>query len=162
MFTCTVIPSHDDESKILRDLLEEDLDEAVDYESDTDFVGPNGYPLATVTGEDGTRREPNPFLECGAVNMLTTLRRNPDLRSKTMATNPIDEHQQQIVDGEEGAKHRSKTKSILQTQRKYVSKPRSVEESLKEDAGRSLSGWAIGSEANTPEDTATQMALHQR
>ena len=41
---------------------EDDLDEAMGYESDTDFVGPNVYPLATVTGEDDTRREPSSFL----------------------------------------------------------------------------------------------------
>ena len=33
------------ESQTLRDLFGEDLDEEVDYESDSQFVGPNGLPL---------------------------------------------------------------------------------------------------------------------
>ena len=33
------------ESQTLRDLFGEDLDEEVDYESDSQFVGPNGPPL---------------------------------------------------------------------------------------------------------------------
>ena len=40
------------ESKTLRDLLDEDLDEVVDYESDTNFMGPNGSHLATITCKD--------------------------------------------------------------------------------------------------------------
>ena len=44
--------SHGDESKTLRDLLDEDLDEAADFESGIDFVGSNGSPRATIIGED--------------------------------------------------------------------------------------------------------------
>ena len=43
-------PGH--ESETLRDLLDGDLDEEVDYESDTDFLGRDGSPLAIITGED--------------------------------------------------------------------------------------------------------------
>ena len=50
----TVVPKHPHmappgaESKTLRDLFGEDLDEEVDYESDSQFVGPNGSPLTTM------------------------------------------------------------------------------------------------------------------
>lgn len=54
--------SHGDESKTLRNLLKEDLDEAVDYGSDTDFVGPMG-PLLPPFLVKPTRREPHPFPE---------------------------------------------------------------------------------------------------
>ena len=37
--------SHGDESETVQYLLEEDLDKVVDYESDTDFVGPNASLL---------------------------------------------------------------------------------------------------------------------
>ena len=43
------------ESETLRDLLEGDLDEAVVYECDTDFVGPNGFSLTIFSGEDDSR-----------------------------------------------------------------------------------------------------------
>ena len=69
--------SHSDESKIVRDLLEEDLDKEVDYESDTDFVGPNRSPLVTVAGKNITRREPNLFPERGAADMLQNCTERP-------------------------------------------------------------------------------------
>ena len=56
------------ESKTLRDLFDGDLDEEVDYESDTKFVGPNGSPLATITGEDDNSRALSSFLERGAAD----------------------------------------------------------------------------------------------
>ena len=49
------------ESQTLRDLIEDDPDEAVDYESDTVFVGPDMFPLATLTVEDDTSHAPNPL-----------------------------------------------------------------------------------------------------
>ena len=79
MFTRTVLSSHGDESKTLRDLLEKDIDEEVDFVSDTDFFGPNGSPFVTITGENDTRRNLNPQL---------------------------DGQQQRIVDRKEGAKCR--------------------------------------------------------
>ena len=36
------------ECKTFQDPKEEDLDEAVDYESDTNFMGPNGSPLTIL------------------------------------------------------------------------------------------------------------------
>ena len=47
------------ESQTLRDLFGEDLDEEVYYESDSQFVGPNGPPLTTITGEDDESRAPS-------------------------------------------------------------------------------------------------------
>ena len=48
----------------------------------TAFVGPNGYFLATITGEDDNSRAPSPFLERGSTETLTALRISPDLASK--------------------------------------------------------------------------------
>ena len=86
-------------AKTLRDRFDEDLDIAMDYESDIDFVWPNRSPLASITGEDDTSRAPSPFFECGAVNTLTALRTSPDVASPaTVNTNLLDE--QQIIDNE--------------------------------------------------------------
>ena len=99
------------DSNTLLDLLDEDRNKEMEFKSDTEFVGPNGSPLATITGEDDLRRELNPFPECGAADMLTALRRTTDLSPTATFSNPIYEHQQQIVDREDGAKRRSKTKN---------------------------------------------------
>ena len=152
----------DNESQTLRDLYEGDPDEAVDYESDTDFVGPNGSPLTTITGDDDTRHPPNPFPERGAVDALTALRDPPNEASPAMVTNPLDEHQQQTIDQEEGAKRRARNMARLQDHRQYKFNPPTVEERQKEASGHSLSGWVIGPEAISPEDVATQTALRQR
>ena len=53
------------ESQTLRDLFGEDLDEEDDYESDSQFFGPNGSPL-TTTGEDDDSRAPSSVTEHGA------------------------------------------------------------------------------------------------
>ena len=50
------------ESQTLRDLFGEDLDEEVDYESGTEFLGPNESPLTTITGKDDNIRAPSVFL----------------------------------------------------------------------------------------------------
>ncbi|CAI5702380.1 unnamed protein product [Peronospora effusa] len=150
------------ESQTLRDLIEDNLDEAVDYESDTVFVGPDGSPLATLTGEDDTRHAPNPFPERGAADALTALRDPPDVSSTVTVTNPLDEQQQRAIDQEEGAKRRTKNMTRLQDHRQYRFKPPTVEERLKEASGHSLSGWTIGPEAISPEDVATRTALRQR
>ena len=79
------------ESKTLRDLFGEDLDEEVDYESDSQFVGPNGSPLTTITGEDDESRAPSSVTEHGAADTLTALRNSPDVTSKAeIITNPLD------------------------------------------------------------------------
>ena len=46
------------ESQTLQYLFGEDLDEEVDYKSDSQFVGLNGSPLTTITGEDDNSRGP--------------------------------------------------------------------------------------------------------
>ena len=66
----------DSEFETFRDLLHEDFDEAVDYESDTDFM-----ILTTITGEDDTSRAPIPFPECGAADTLRSL---PDIASRVI------------------------------------------------------------------------------
>ena len=73
--------SHGDESKTHRNLLEEDVDDVMGYENDTNFSGSNGSPLATITGEEDSRHEPNTLPQRGATDMLTALRRTLDLSS---------------------------------------------------------------------------------
>ncbi|CAI5731698.1 unnamed protein product [Peronospora farinosa] len=104
------------ESQTLRDLIEGDLDEAVDYESDTVFVGPDGSPLTTLTGEDDSSHAPNPFPEHGAADALTALLDPPDVSSTATVTDPLDKKQQQTIDKEEGAKRRTKNMARLQGQ----------------------------------------------
>ena len=70
------------ESQTLRDLFGEDLDEEVDYESNSQFVGPNGSPHTTITGEGDESRAPSSAIEHGAADTLTALRNSPDLTSR--------------------------------------------------------------------------------
>ena len=110
------------ESKPLRDLLDRDLDEEMDYESDTKFVGPNGSPLATITSEDVNNRAPSVFIEHGAADTLTVLRTSPDLASAAeVNTNPLDEQQQQMVAREERAKRRQRLGPLGRTERLCLS-----------------------------------------
>ena len=96
------------ESQTLRDLFGEDLYEEFDYESDSQFVGPNGSPLNTITGEEDYSRAPSSFLQHGAADTLAALRNSPDVTSKAeIILNPLDEQQQQQVDREERMKRRS-------------------------------------------------------
>ena len=114
-FNLTVVQSistwrHLVPSQRLRDLFDGDLDEEVDYKSDTEFVCPNGSLLATITGEDYNSREPSPFLECGAADTLTALRTSPDLASTAeVNASPLDDQQRQLVASEERSKRRSYT-----------------------------------------------------
>ena len=81
----------------------------MDYESETECVGSNGYPFTTITGGDDTIRAPSLFREHGAADTLTALYTSPDLASTAeVITNPLDEQQQQHqVAREERAKRRS-------------------------------------------------------
>ena len=126
MFTAHNITPPDSESQTLRDLIEDNLDKAVDYESDTVFLGPDGSPLSTFTGEDDTRHAQNPFPERGAPDALTALRDPPDVSSTATVTNPLDEQQQRSIDQEEGAKRRTKNMTRLQDHRQYRFKPPTV------------------------------------
>ena len=72
------------ESKNLRDLLLEDIDEAVNYESETDFMRPNGSPLTNITGEYDTTNAPSRFPKRNAAHTLTALRFSPDVTSSAM------------------------------------------------------------------------------
>ena len=111
------------ESKTLRDLIVEGLDEEVDYESDNQFVGPSRSPFTTVTSEDDNSSAPIPFLERGAADTLTALRNSPDITSTAeVNTKPLDEQQQQMVDSEERAKRRSETLIHLAEHETFCSK----------------------------------------
>ena len=97
------------EPHTLRDHFGKDLDKEVDYESDSQFVGPNGSPLATITGEDDNSR-PSSVLERGAADTLTALRTSSEIPSTfEVITNPLDEQEQQQVARKECTKRRSKT-----------------------------------------------------
>ena len=133
------------ESQTLRNLLVEDLDEVVDYESDSQFVGPNGSPITTIIGEDDESRAPSSVLQCGASETLTALRTSPDLTSTAkFVTKPLYEQQQQQVAREKRAKRRSETLAHLTEQREYVFHASSDEERLRGATGRSLSDWLAG------------------
>ena len=69
------------ESKTLRDLFGEDLDEEVDYESDSQFVEHNGSSLTTITSEEDKSRATSSVTEHGTADTLTALRTSPDLTS---------------------------------------------------------------------------------
>ena len=111
-------------------------------------MGLNGSSFTTITGEDDTSCESSPFLKRGDADTLTALRTSPEVTSPAMVNiNPLDEQQQQIVAHEENAKRRSAIMALSSDQRQYVVCAPSVEERLKEVAGRSLSGWVIGPRA---------------
>ena len=153
-------PGH--ESETLRDLLEGDLEDEVVYESDAIFMGPDGSPLTTLTCEDDSCRAPNPFPKRDAADTLTALRTSSDVKSTTLVTNPLDEHQRLTIAKEDSAQRRSRSKATLQDQRDYVFKPLSVEDRLKEASRGTLRGWTIGPEATTPDDIAKRTALRER
>ena len=74
----------------------------MDYESETECVGSNGYPFTTITGGDDTIRAPSLFREHGAADTLTALYTSPDLAStEKIDTNPLDDQQQRMVASEE-------------------------------------------------------------
>ena len=55
----TALPATEPET--LQDLLGEDLDELVDYKSDTDFMVANRLSLTSLSSEDDSNSAPNPF-----------------------------------------------------------------------------------------------------
>ena len=57
-----------------RYLLEDDLDDTMDYECDIDFVVLDVSILTTTTCEDNSRRASNSFRARGATDTLTVLR----------------------------------------------------------------------------------------
>ena len=79
-------------------LWEEGLDEAMNYESDTDFIGPNDTSLIILTGEDDSSRAPSSFSERVVADTLTTLCSSADMTSMAAVnTKPLDKQQQQLV-----------------------------------------------------------------
>ena len=77
-------------------------------------------------------------------------------------TSPLDVQQQQIDALEESTERGSETMDRLTIQRQYVFREPSVEECLKEAAGRSLSEYFIGPEFTTPDDMDARTALCER
>ena len=65
------------DSKIFYDLLKEDLEEAVIYDSGTNLMRYDEFKPSTPVCEDDSRRTLNPFLQCGPVDTLAALRFPP-------------------------------------------------------------------------------------
>ena len=82
------------ESKTLNDLFVEDLEEAVDYGSDTSFLE-DYESKPSPKGKDETRHTPNPFPEHGVADTLTSMRSAPGETPISPITNPLDEQQNQ-------------------------------------------------------------------
>ena len=132
------------ESKTLGDRQEEDLYEAVNYKSDTNFMGVNGSSLTILTGEDDYSCASDTFLECGGAYTLAALRFLSEVASMVINnTNPLDEQQQRIVAQAYESKIRSETMVQLASLRHYIFRTSSMNECLKEVAGCFLSKWAI-------------------
>ena len=130
----------------------------MDYESKTDFMGPNGSSLITITGEDDTSRAPSPFPERGVADTITAFRFSSDVTSTAeINTNPLDEQQKQIVVQEESATRRLENMDQVASKKNYVFRAPSVKERLKEAVRRSLSGWVIG-----PGTTRQKISLRKR
>ena len=88
------------ESETLCDLAEGDLTRAVNYKSDTYFMGPNGCPLTILAYEDDYRRAPSPLSERDAVDTLAALRFLPDVVSTVTVTKLLKEQHPRFVDKE--------------------------------------------------------------
>ena len=110
---------------------------------------------------DESRRAPNPFPERGAADVLATLHRPPD-RESNIITNRLDEEQERVILIEERARRQAAEIAKAKVHSEYRFTPLSVEERLKEVAGRSLTIWLCGTLARTPEEIAERDALNQR
>ena len=110
---------------------------------------------------DESRRAPNPFPERGAADVLATLHRPPD-RESNIITNRLDEEQERVILIEERARRQAAEIAKAKAHSEYRFTPLSVEERLKEVAGRSLTIWLCGPLARTPEEIAERDALNQR
>ena len=112
-------------------------------------------------GPDKTRRAPNPFPERGAADVLSTLHRPPD-RESNIITNHLDEEQERVFLIEERARRQAAEIAKAKAHSEYRFTPLSVEERLKEVAGRSLTIWVSGPKAKTKEEVAAREALNER
>ena len=110
---------------------------------------------------DESRRAPYPFSERGAADVLATLRRPPD-RESSIITNYLDEEQERVIIIEERARRQAAEIAKVKAHSEYRFTPLSVDERLKEVAGRSLTIWICGPLARTTEEIADRDALHQR
>ena len=77
-------------------------------------------------------------------------------------TNPLYEQQELILQREERALRRAHTQTFIQNRSGYVFSTPDVEQRLRQTEGRSLSTWAIGPEATSPEDIAFCNVLNER
>ncbi|CAI5712939.1 unnamed protein product [Hyaloperonospora brassicae] len=123
-----------------------DFDDDVDYGSDTSVHGDDGISSHSAVTEAHPHTASIPFVE----------------RDENIITNPLDEQQQLIRQREERALRRPHTQAVIRNRSGYVFSTPGVEQRLRQTEGRSLSTWATGPEATSPEDIAFRKALNER
>ena len=77
---------------------------------------------------------------------------------RTSSRAPLDEKQELTRQREERALRRTHTQSVIQNRSGYVFSTPDVEQRLRQTEGRSLSTWAIGPEATSPEEVTLRKA----
>ena len=144
------------ESKTLHSYL--DIEEEVDYGSDTSVQGDSGTMSDVAPAEVHPRTPLNPFTERSDAHapMAQHPTNHPD---DMIITNPLDEQQQMILHREESARRQTEMATALERRRDYVFTPLSVEERLRQVTGQTLATWVIGPEATSPEEIANRQVL---
>jgi len=145
--------------RLARDDLFADLEEQVDYGSDTSMASPQRSPEP----EARELRAPNPFPERGAAQGLTALRASSGLESGVI-TNALDEVQErQLEEGEVQRSQRPEARPLLSSHREYRFRARDPAEVVKEAMGqRSLRTWICGPAATAASELEARDALRAR
>uniref|UniRef100_A0AAV1T5X6 Uncharacterized protein n=1 Tax=Peronospora matthiolae TaxID=2874970 RepID=A0AAV1T5X6_9STRA len=120
------------ELKTLCDYL--DIEEAVDYGSDTSVQGDTGTMSDSPMSEAQPSNTSSPFYERGDAS-APPAQHAATGSDETIITNPLDEQQQLLVQREENAQRYVQMAATLERQRDYVFTPPSVEERLRQEAG---------------------------
>ena len=147
------------ESPTLSSYLGIDVEE--DYGSDTDVRGEERTMSNSPVQEASPHTAPNPFAERGETTALEAQHHATDA-GEHIITNPLDEQQELILQREERALRRSHTQTVIQNRSGYVFTTPDVEQRLRQTEGHSLSTWAIGPKATSPEDIAFRKVLNER
>ena len=103
-------------------------------------------------GRGKSRRAPNPFSE----------RSYTILDGEEIITNPLDEFQLRALEREERAQRQAEYREKARLHREYRFKEPSVEEKLKEYAGRSFRTCIIGPKVRTRKEKEERKALRER
>jgi hypothetical protein len=140
--------------RLARDDLFADLEEQVDYGSDTSMASPQRSPEP----EARELRATNPFPERGATQGLTALRASSGLESGVI-TNALDEVQErQLEEGEVQRSQRPEARPLLSSHREYRFRARDPAEVVKEAMSqRSLRTWICGPAATAASELEARM-----